>query len=203
MNFNGNFRKVGHHDIGDIADYIASIPEERWAADASRQQRFVAHKHTQTIKLIMDEDFRHTNPTAHADYAEFRSVLDPCLARIRRFYDGSVSGQRLRRKHGPGYFIRIIAVRLLPAGDIPAHQDTGMSLTRSHRVHIPVTTNDRVLFRVGDETVNLRPGDLWEINNRRLHTVKNAGDTIRVHLIADYVLPGEKVLDADGSTIEC
>jgi hypothetical protein len=66
------------------------------------------------------------------------------------------------------------------------------SLTHSHRVHLPVVTNDEVRFVVGGETVNLREGQLFEINNRRMHSVHNDGAEDRVHLILDYVLPGEK-----------
>ena len=40
-----------------------------------------------------------------------------------------------------------------------------------------------------DEGINLK---IYEINNRRLHSVHNAGDAARVHLILDYVLKGEK-----------
>ncbi len=53
-------------------------------------------------------------------------------------------------------------------------------------------TNDQVLFTVGSQTINMEEGTLYEINNRRKHSVTNRGATDRVHLIVDFVLPGEK-----------
>jgi len=53
-------------------------------------------------------------------------------------------------------------------------------------------TNDAVWFSVGSETINMREGQLYEINNRRLHSVENKGSDDRVHLILDFVLPSER-----------
>jgi hypothetical protein len=59
-------------------------------------------------------------------------------------------------------------------------------------VHFPIVTNDKVLFTVGSQTVNMQEGMLYEINNRRKHSVANRGDADRIHLIIDFVLPGEQ-----------
>ena len=91
-----------------------------------------------------------------------------------------------------GYFVRANLVRLQSAGAITEHTDNNFSLVHSHRVHLPIITNAEVGFSVGNETINMKEGELWEINNRRLHTVNNAGSEDRVHLILDYVIPGEK-----------
>jgi hypothetical protein len=73
----------------------------------------------------------------------------------------------------------------------------------SHRIHLPLVTNDGVKFTVGDTTKYLLPGELWEINNRRKHTVMNNGTEGRVHMIMDFVLPGEKIADITGEILEC
>jgi hypothetical protein len=39
------------------------------------------------------------------------------------------------------------------------------------------------------------PGEIWEINNRKYHAVRNLGEEARVHLILDYVVPGEEIQD--------
>ena len=40
----------------------------------------------------------------------------------------------------------------LAAGDtIPKHTDAGFSLLHCHRVHLPIITNDNVVFSVGGE----------------------------------------------------
>ena len=35
------------------------------------------------------------------------------------------------------------------------------------------------------------------------HGVVNGGSDDRIHLIVDYVLAGEKIIDADGATLVC
>jgi aspartyl/asparaginyl beta-hydroxylase (cupin superfamily) len=57
---------------------------------------------------------------------------------------------------------------------------------------LPIITNDEVWFTVGSESINMRPGELYEVNNRRVHSVENKGAEDRVHLILDFVLPGEQ-----------
>lgn len=41
---------------------------------------------------------------------------------------------------------------------------------------------------IGDETFHLEPGIAYELDNTRRHSVRNARETRRVHLICD-ILP--------------
>lgn len=89
--------------------------------------------------------------------------------------------------------IRINLVKLdASGGDISAHVDNVFTLSHSHRVHIPIITNDKVKFSIADQTKNLKEGEIWEINNREMHSVLNDGDTSRTHIIIDWVIPGER-----------
>ena len=97
----------------------------------------------------------------------------------------------------------MILVKLLTNGSIPHHVDQGETLSKSHRMHLPIITNEQNLFSVGDSEVHMKAGELWEINNRREHGVVNGGSEDRIHLIVAYVLAGEKIIDADGTTLEC
>jgi hypothetical protein len=56
---------------------------------------------------------------------------------------------------------------------------------------------------VGESVRKLAVGGLVEINNRRKHAVKNNGSEKRVHLIADYYVPGERIIDIDGTLHIC
>jgi len=204
MNFKGDFKKLGSIDIDTLKEKVSEISDEVWLGDASRQERFAVHKQTQTIALIFDEDFRHENPTVHPFYTELKELIDPVSLKVSRFYDQSLKAKRLRKKNSSGYFVRTILVRLLAHGVIPEHTDNGYSLSRCHRVHIPLTTSDKTSFNVGDESKQMREGEIWEINNRHVHSVVNEGDQSRIHLIMDYVLPGELVKDSfDGGNLIC
>ena len=203
MNFDGDLRKIGDIDVTRFAQQAAKITDADWTADAFRQKTNEVHKQTQTIRLIMDEDGRHRDPTYHSSYQTYKELLEPVEIFIRRQFEQTLKAKRLRKKHGRGYFIRMILVKLLADGSIPRHVDQGETLAKSHRMHLPIITNEQNLFSVGDTEVHMKAGELWEINNRREHGVVNGGSEDRIHLIIDYVLAGEKIIDADGATLVC
>ena len=203
MNFDGDLRKIGDIDVTRFAQQAAKITDSYLTADAFRQKTYEVHKQTQTIRLIMDEDGRHRDPTYHTSYGIYKELLEPIETFIRRQFEQTLKAKRLRKKHGRGYFIRMILVKLLTNGSIPHHVDQGETLSKSPRMHLPIITNEQNLFSVGDSEVHMKAGELWEINNRREHVVVKRGSEDRIHLIVDYVLAGEKIIDADGTTLEC
>lgn len=176
--FDGNFRLIDTCDISPLLARVSELGEDDWGAVDWRQQRFEAHRYTQTIELIFDRDFRHENPTKHEMYdsLECDAVVAPILESIADFYTGE------------GYPVRLLLVRLLAKGQIPKHVDTGYSLTTARRIHVPVITNDGVIFTVGGEARTLAAGEVWEINNTREHSVENMSNQDRVHLIVDWVV---------------
>jgi len=194
MNLDGDFKKIGMYDVSDIQERVHSFTEEQWLKESWRREKFAVHKYTQSIYLIMDEDGRHADPTEHPALAENRDILQPLLDYVRRQFEQTIE---------TSYFVRMLFVKLLSGGSIPPHFDTGRSMRMSHRIHLPLITNDGVKFIVGETTKNLLPGELWEINNRHKHTVKNNGSEDRVHMIMDFVIPGEKIDDVTGEILEC
>lgn len=174
MDFDGNFRAHGRVDVEALRDAVLAETEEAWTQDSYRQQSFSIHAATQTIPLLFDRDFRHARPTRAARYAELEPLIAPILDFIATRFD--------RR----GFVVRCLLIQLRPGGRIAPHIDAGDSLTRSHRIHVPIVTNPRVVFVVGDEPKAMRAGEVWEINNKRPHAVRNLGSTPRVHLVCDW-----------------
>jgi aspartyl/asparaginyl beta-hydroxylase (cupin superfamily) len=75
---------------------------------------------------------------------------------------------------------------VLPSGkNIPPHTDTGLFFDLYSRIHIPIITNPKCLFTVDGETIHMKAGELWEINNHKKHSVENNGEEDRIHLIID------------------
>lgn len=192
MYFDGTYRFIGAVDPEPLRHAIESLGEEAWSEYGFRQQTYYAHKRTQTIPLLYDADLRHTDPTTWPGLTQFQPALEPVLQKIRDANPPVPGGAE------DGYFIRIILARLNPHGWINRHRDDGDTLLRSHRNHLAITTNPLVEFEVGDEARYLAPGDIWEINNRAEHAVRNKSDHARVHMIIDYVVPGERIDDPDG-----
>jgi len=198
MNFKDDFNFLGRVDISPLQKRVAALSDEDWSEDQARQEKFEAHTDTQTIKLLFDADYRHQDPTPHPALDEFRPVIKPLLHHVEENYNKTLRQRKIIAKFGPGYFIRIILTRLAPHSQITQHVDDGHSLKCCHRIHMPVITNEKCVFHVGASSKTLRAGELWEINNRRVHAVGNDGDAARVHLIMDYVQPGERVFDIEG-----
>lgn len=192
VNFPGNFYHIGTLEIAELNKRVLELTEEDWSSFSLRQRRYEVHQQTQTIGLVYDPDFRHSHPTRLPTLQTFEEAMRPALWMIADHFEETEHARKLIRERGRGYFVRASLVRLKAGCSIAEHQDNNYSLTHSHRVHLPVVTNDDVRFTVGRETRNLREGELYEINNRRMHAVRNDGGTDRVHLILDFVLPGEK-----------
>lgn len=177
MDFDGNFLLRGRVDIAGLKRKVLSQTEEDWNADPFRQQSFAVHRATHTINVIYDRDFRHENPTFHPKYEDLKLELLPIFGLLATsFADG-------------GSVVRCLLTRLAPDSSIPEHRDGSFSLEHSHRIHLPIITNDRVRFSVGGEEIHLGEGEIWEINNMRQHAVKNDSDVARVHLILDWAIP--------------
>lgn len=198
MYFAGNYRSIGQVDIAPLRQAVDALGEAAWDESAQRQQIYRAHRSTRTIGLIYDEDMRHDRPTRRPAFDAMEALLAPAMARIRDYYAPAhaAAGTPLSN----GYFVRIVLVRLAAGAEVTSHTDNGPSLKRAHRIHLPILTNERVLFAVKGDIRHMPAGALWEINNRRPHAVRNGGAD-RIHAILDYVIPGEHVDDPDGMVI--
>ena len=175
--FDGNFQFLGKHDVSAIKAKVQGLVDADWNREPWRQERFKIHRFTQTIELIFDQDFRHENPTRRDSFYSLgaEALLAPIEQTLRQAYTGK------------GYTVRALLVNLKAGGQIPAHDDTGYSLMASCRVHVPIISHDKVIFTIGGEPKVMKEGELWEVNNARIHSVVNQGESDRVHLILDWV----------------
>jgi len=68
------------------------------------------------------------------------------------------------------------------------------------RVHIPITTNDKVLFFCNGEFFHMPVGEVWTVNNLSDHAVINDHPTeARTHVIFD-IYPNEETLELAGGS---
>lgn len=84
---------------------------------------------------------------------------------------------------------RVRVSKLLPHSFIGVHRDIGREAAaiayNQVRLHIPITTNDKVKFHLGREVFHLRVGRLYYLDFTRPHSVRNDGDESRIHLILE------------------
>jgi uncharacterized protein YecA (UPF0149 family) len=76
-------------------------------------------------------------------------------------------------------------MRLAPGTKVPSHSDTNLHWYRRVRIHIPVITDDEVIFKCGSKSLNMKAGDAWIFDSWKYHEVHNNGQTNRVHLVID------------------
>lgn len=86
-------------------------------------------------------------------------------------------------------------VNLPSNSELTLHRDIYWFHEHSHRIHVPLYTNDKCGQIFENRTVKLEEGIIYEINNRIMHSAFNFSDNHRIHLIIDY-MPLEKIKEA-------
>ncbi len=76
-------------------------------------------------------------------------------------------------------------MRLAPDCEVPIHSDTNYHWYKRVRIHIPIITDENVLFYCADKHVNMQAGQAWIFDSWKYHRVHNGGKTLRVHLVID------------------
>ncbi len=84
----------------------------------------------------------------------------------------------------------------LPAGrTIAPHVDRAPYFSKTIRIHVPITTSERVFMLCAGNSYRMRAGEVWALNNSTPHGVWNADpERSRTHLICDFVTTPEFLL---------
>jgi tetratricopeptide (TPR) repeat protein len=161
-------------DVESLQARIKEIPQDHWL-ESGREKLFAVHKHTHSLQLVHFEDYKYKKPEYRDLYFELQDQLQPLVDCIAAYYKNN------------GFIVRVVLAKLLAGGEIPHHTDSGFSLLNCHRVHIPIVTNEQVIFIVGGEEKNMKVGEFWEINNGTDHAVENRSEEDRIHMIIDWM----------------
>lgn len=174
MSFNFNF--LGNVDVSLIKDKLSTVENSVWLENTTRQTTFSAHEHTETISLIWDANSLKTNRvgTISSHFYDFK--INELFKLLKPIY---------YKHYGEGEFIRAILVKLKKNSEVHPHKDSYYSLSISKRTHIPIITNPDSIFNVNGELKHLKEGEIWEIDNLKMHSVKKSSYD-RIHLILDY-----------------
>jgi hypothetical protein len=95
----------------------------------------------------------------------------------------------LENSYGFGKIWNLQIAKMKGGGIIYPHMDSGLGFVFSHRIHIPLITNENVIFKVDNSEFYLKRGYAYELNNLEEHSVynKNNVNHNRIHLILDYM----------------
>lgn len=71
---------------------------------------------------------------------------------------------------------------------IPEHIDFMYHYESTIRIHVPIKTNENVIFKFPtvDKSLNMKVGEIVEFNNNIPHSGRNDSEEDRIHLILDF-----------------
>lgn len=79
-------------------------------------------------------------------------------------------------------------LKLFPGSFIKEHTDHHLGYSDGiFRIHIPIQTNDQVLFKIDGKRIVMQEGECWYGNFNLPHSVVNAGNEDRIHLVMDCI----------------
>lgn len=170
-------RELGSVDIAALREAVLAIPEAVWDAEnADKPNRFEALDKTRHIVFRFVDNFQdwrqsHDRPL----WAQWRALIEPVLAQATRPYG-----------YARAAFPRVMLARMAPGGVIKPHRDANPAAKWPHKIHVPIQTNDKVVFFVEGVGYRMPEGEVFEVNNMGVHAVENNGDSDRIHLIFEY-----------------
>lgn len=167
-------RPLGPVDIEAVASAVLGIPEEVWnLEDAEKPNRFEALDRTRHIV------FRFVSDTSDWRESYDRPLWDQWRDRLLPVLDQATRPYGYARVAYP----RIMLARMAPGGVIQPHRDANPAAKWPHKIHIPLLTNEQVIFYVDGVGYHFPQGEAVEVSNMAVHAVANGGSSDRIHLI--------------------
>lgn len=174
-------KNLGDVDSAALIDAILQLDDDAWFQNLNRQNDYEVHKQTQSVVLVFcDGPMDDLEVSKQAGWDLLVDAAIPVMHDlIGRFYPPG------------GVIIRAMAAKLLSGGRINPHFDSHATFRRSHRIHVPITTNSRVRFMIDGKPFRMEVGKAYEINNQKTHSVMNSGSEDRITFIFDYLPPDQ------------
>ncbi len=184
MNIDTSLKSLGEIDVEPLRQAILGLDDSAWLSNAQRQNDYEVHKQTQSIILVFCDGPMHDLEVSKQDgWDLLAGAAVPVMHEL------------IGRAYPPGgTIIRAMAAKLLSRGRIAPHFDSHATFRRSHRIHVPITTNPRVRFMIDGRPYRMEIGQAYEINNQQTHSVINSGSEDRITFIFDY-MPPEQIAD--------
>ena len=181
MNIDTSLKTLGDIDVEPLREAILDLDDSAWLANEQRQNDYEVHRLTHSIILVFCDGPMHDLVVSKENGWDL--LADTAVP---------VMHELINRAYPPGgTIIRAMAAKLLSRGRIAPHFDSHATFRRSHRIHVPITTNARVRFMIDGKPHRMEVGQAYEINNQQTHSVINSGTEDRITFIFDYMPPEE------------
>lgn len=161
-------------DSTPIKNYLSKM-DFLWNQNTIRQEAFKELNATKTI-------FVQYNLLSPASFIP--STFEPTKELNTYIYSAL---EEIQKKLGVGYWCRSILTYLPANGEVRAHIDPGWPYSVQRRFHWAIYTNPGVEMKVDETVFHMKESEVWELDNKKMHSVFNKGSQGRIHLIADFV----------------
>lgn len=112
----------------------------------------------------------------------------PHLKKLKELYQISVPLFEKVERLFPTHKLIKLEINLMPSNTkIETHTDKWGVMSNCIRVHIPIQTNDQVVFKVGGKNYVIEEGQMFEFNNQIPHSIENNGTSVRIHYVFDLI----------------
>jgi hypothetical protein len=171
---------VAQYSPGAISETLTEevlelIKPEHWYLDETRN-RMDNLQETQSIILRYFDNYTSSRLPDYKNHIEdkeiynvYRETIEKIKVELKKHYDFS------------NYMVFL--AKLLPKSQVGFHVDTGRFLEACHRIHIPLKTNDQVLYIIENVPYKWTKNNIYEFDNTRIHGVTNNSDQERIHLM--------------------
>ena len=176
MNLKDNFIYYGSIDTTPFLKGLGRLTKIDWQRYTFRQDQHPYHATTSTIPILYDEEYSTSKGKKSIFYDLFLESIEEIEKTFKAKFDKPVE------------LIRYVIVNLPAGQSVKPHYDRSKESFNIHRrVHIPIITHPNVKFTVGEETIFMPPGEVYEINNDgKMHGVSNDSHIDRIHAIVDW-----------------
>jgi hypothetical protein len=167
-------RTLGPVDASALKDVVSRLSERVWTLEDERKENTFAVFHdTRHIILRFIEGNRdHRRFYSNPVWGALCGHVVPIMDQATRAYG-----------FGAPAYPKVMLARLKAGAVIDRHSDGGGSNLFTHKIHVPIQTNDGVRILVEDQPFYLQEGYAYELNNIARHAVENRGQTDRIHLV--------------------
>ena len=180
------YRHLGSADTRTVTAMLLALPESAWEEGESLRRSLTLYRETRSIflksvsaqifgKILAERRLTEADVEIQGNWGDLAQETQGLVQQIIGYLGVE------------GIVTRIQFARMKPGATIQPHIDQSLMLVSSHRVHIPLTSNDGVTFTIDEQDCHFDPGEVFELNNRVVHSVANNGDSDRIHLIVDYL----------------
>lgn len=174
--------ELGSVDISEIKQKIGTLSELVWDNENARKEnKFKCFHHTRHIIFRFIEGNRDPRIFySNLIWTIWEPFFIPIFQEVNSHY-GFVRP----------VFPKVMLARLEAGQVIDSHVDGSGSNLYTHKIHVPIFSNQDVDFLVKDRRFYLEPGKIYEVNNIENHGVINNSDSDRIHLIFE-IFEGDK-----------